>query len=129
MKAPLIAIALALFLGTAANAADKHGGHEVQVGKYHVELVVQDRDITLYVRDASDKPINANSVKASANVLSGKEKATVQLAARGEALAGQAPFAVSKDAKVVVTFSVGGDKSQQARFSLGQKQDHKGHKH
>ncbi len=34
-----------------------------------------------------------------------------------------------KDAKVVVSFSVAGAKSEQARFSLGQKADHKGHKH
>ena len=129
MKAPSIAIALALFLGTAVNAADKHGGHEVQVGKYHVELVVQNRDITLYVRGASDKPINAKSVKASANVLSGKDKATVELAPAGEALKAQAPFAVAKDAKVVVTFTVGDGKKEQARFSLAAKQDHKGHKH
>lgn len=130
MKAVSVAFAFALFLATAVYAADKHGGHEVEVGKYHVELVVKDRDLSLYVRDQADKPVDAKTVKASANVLSGKEKATVQLAPAGpEMLAGQAPFNVAKDAKVVVTFSVAGAKSEQARFSLGQKQDHKGHKH
>ena len=129
MKAQSVALALALLLGTAVNAADKHGGHEVQVGKYHVELVVKDRDLTVHVRDDADKPLQAKSIKASANVLSGKDKATVQLAPDGEALKGQAPFAVAKDAKIVVTFAVGEGKKEQARFSMGAKQDHKGHKH
>jgi hypothetical protein len=130
MKSALLVACFALLAGEPLLAADKHGGHEVEVGKYHVELVVKDRDLSLYVRDQGDKPIDAKTVKASANVLSAKEKATVQLAPAGaEMLAGQAPFTIAKDAKVVVTFSVAGAKSEQARFSLGQKQDHKGHKH
>ena len=130
MKAIAFAFSLALFVPSAAWASDKHGGHEVEVGKYHVELVVKDRDLSLYVRDQADKPLDPKTVKASANVLSGKDKATVELAPAGaEMLAGQAPFGVRKDAKVIVTFSVAGGKSEQARFSLGQKQEHKGHKH
>lgn len=129
MKAPSVAFALALLLGTAVDAADKHGGQDVQAGKYHVELGVKERDITVHVRDDADKPLDARNIKATANVLSGKDKATVELTPAGEALKGQAPFAVAKDAKVIVTFAVGGAKKEQARFSLGQKQDHKGHKH
>lgn len=121
---------MSLALGAPVLASDKRGGHAIEVGKYHAELVVKDRDPSFYVRNQKDKPVDAKTVKASANVLSGKEKATVQLAPAGaELLTGQAPFTVAKDAKVVVTFSVAGAKSEQARFSLGQKQDHKGHKH
>ena len=130
MKAVVFAFSLALFFSSAAWGSDKRGGHEVEVGKYHVELVVKGRDLSVYVRDQADKPIDPKTVKASANVLSGKDKATVQLEPAGaEMLACKAPFDVHKDAKVIVTFSVAGAKSEQARFSLGQKQDHKGHKH
>lgn len=130
MKLATAILAVALGAATSIYASDKHGGHEVEVGKYHIELVVKDRDLSLYVRDQADKPVNPKTVKASANVLSGKDKATVQLApGAGEALSGQVPFSVAKDAKVIVTFSVDGGKSEQARFSLGQKQEHKGHKH
>ena len=122
-------LALLLVVSPAAWASDKHGGHEVEVGKFHIELLVKDKDVTLYVRDAADKPVDVKTVKATANVLSGKDKATVQLTPAGDSLKGQAPFSVAKDAKIVVTFSVAGAKSEQARFSLGQKQDHKGHKH
>lgn len=125
------AVLFAAMLGLAAPAwaSDKHGGHEVQAGKFHVELTVKEREVTLYVRDQADKPVDAKSVKATATVLSGKDKATLELAPAGEGLKGQAPFSVAKDAKVVVSFSVAGAKSEQARFSLGQKADHKGHKH
>jgi hypothetical protein len=122
-------LSLFLMFSSPAWASDKHGGHEVEVGKFHIELVVKDKDVTLYVRDAADKPVDVKTVKATANVLSGKDKATVQLTASGDSLKGQTPFSVAKDAKIVVTFSVAGAKSEQARFSLGQKQDHKGHKH
>ena len=130
MKVAAMAV-LASVLGLASPAwsGDKHGGLEVEVGKFHVELVVKEKALSLYVRDASDKPVDAKSVSASANVLSGKDKATITLTAAGDSLKGEAPFAVAKDAKVVVTFSVAGGKKEQARFSLGQKQDHKGHKH
>ena len=112
-----------------ASATEKHGGQEVQVGKFHVELVVQDRDITVHVRDETDKPLDARTIKASANVLAGKDTATVQLVPAGDGLKGQSPFAVVKDAKIVLTFAVGDGKKEQARFSVGAKQDHKGHKH
>lgn len=123
-----LAFAFILAAGLAV-AADKHGGHEVEVGKYHVELVVKERDIMVHVRDQADKPIDSKTVKATANVLSGKDKATVELAPAGQALKGQASFAIAKDAKVIVSFAVGAGKKEQARFSLGARQDHKGHKH
>ena len=122
-------LGLAFAFSASAWASDKHGGHEVEVGKYHVELVAKDKDLALYVRDKGDKPIDPKSVKATANVLSGKDKATVDLTVGGDKLSGQVPFNVAKDAKVIVTFSVAGGKSEQARFSLGAKSDHKGHKH
>lgn len=129
MKVATAILAIALGVAPAVYASDKHGGHEIEVGKYHIELVVKDRNLSLFVRDQADKAVDSKTAKASANVLSGKDRATVQLTPAGDMLSGQAPFTVAKDAKVIVTFSVAGGKSEQARFSLGQKQDHKGHKH
>lgn len=129
MKVATAILAFALGVAPAVYASDKHGGHEIEVGSYHIELVVRGADLSLYVRDKADKSVDSKAVKASANVLSGKDRATVQLTPAGDMLSGQAPFTVAKDAKVIVTFSVAGGKSEQARFSLGHKQDHKGHKH
>ena len=58
MKAAAAILALALCLAMPASASDKHGGHEVEVGKYHIELVVKDRDLSLYVRDQADNRQN-----------------------------------------------------------------------
>ena len=44
-------------------------------------------------------------------------------------LAAHAPFSLRKDAKVVTTFDVSGEKSEPARFPLHQERDHKGHRH
>ena len=107
-------LAMALFLVGPAWGSDKHGGQEVEAGNYHVELVVKDKELSLYIRDKGDKPIDPKQTKASASVLSGKDKATVEFAPAGsDRMTAQAPFAAGKDAKVVVTFSVGGAKSEQ----------------
>ncbi|MGQ0511649.1 MAG: hypothetical protein ACT4P9_13685 [Betaproteobacteria bacterium] len=124
-----IAVLAALLASCTSWASDKHGGQEVQAGKYHVELVVKDRGLTVYVRDEADKPIDVKSVKVTASLFSGRDKATITFAAGAGSLSGQAPFSVAKDAKILVTFSIAGGKSEQARFQLGAKQDHKGHKH
>lgn len=80
MKLAAAVLAAALGMTPAVYAADKHGGHEVEVGKYPVALVVKDRDVSVYVRDQADKPVDPKTVKASANVLSGKDRAAVRLA-------------------------------------------------
>lgn len=46
MKAVGVLFAAILAFGQTAVASDKHGGHEVEVGKYHAELVVKDKDVT-----------------------------------------------------------------------------------
>ena len=50
-------LALVLSFAAGAWASDKHGGNELEVGKYHVELVAKDKDLALYVRDQGDKQI------------------------------------------------------------------------
>lgn len=68
-------------------------------------------------------------LKASANVLSGKQNAKVQLPPAGAALIGQSPIDLANDPKVIVNFAVGDVKPERARFTLGAKSDHKGPKH
>lgn len=50
-----------------AGAADRQGGHELQIGKHHVELVVKDKELVFCVRDQGDKPIDSKTIKATAN--------------------------------------------------------------
>ncbi len=95
-----------------------------------VELVAKDKSLTVHVSGRDDKPVDVKGAKATANVFSGKDKAMVTLAtAAGNTMKGEAPFTISADAKIVLSFTLPGKKTEQARFSLGAKQEQKGHKH
>ncbi len=135
LKALLFAAMTSLSLSVGAaekhdDAHAKHGGVAVEAGTYHVELVAKDKSLTFYVNGHDDKPIDMEGAKATANVFSGKDKGNIVLAAAsGNMMKGETPFPIGADAKIVVSFTPPGKKTEQARFSLGAKQEHKGHKH
>lgn len=139
MNARALALALAAGLAFAGPlwAKDKHdhaepkrGGIAEEAGAYHLELVVKDRTLSLYIDGHDGKPVDASKMRASANVFSGREKANVVLSSMGgNLLKGEAAFAIRGDAKIVVLIEPAAGKSAQARFQLGAKPDHKGHKH
>lgn len=112
------------------DAHAKNGGVAVEAGTYHVELVAKDKSLTIYVNGHDDKPVEVKGAKATANVFSGKDKGNIVLTSAGSnTMKGETPFAIAADAKIVVSFTLPGKKTEQARFSLGAKQEHKGHKH
>jgi hypothetical protein len=137
MKLNALLFAAVTFFSIPALAADKHddahakhGGVAVEAGTYHVELVAKEKLLTIYVTGHDDKLVEVKGATATANVFSGKDKANVVLAASGpNVMKGETPFAIASNAKIVVTFTLPGKKAEQARFSLGAKQEHKGHKH
>ena len=137
MKLKALLFAAITTFSLAVTAAEKHddahaknGGVAVEAGTYHVELVAKDKSLTFYVNGHDDKPVDMKAAKATANVFSGKDKANVVLTTSGSnMMKGETPFAISSDAKIVVSFTLPGKKTEQARFSLGAKQEHKGHKH
>ena len=112
------------------DAHPKHGGIAIEAGTYHVEAVAKDKSLTFYVNGHDNKPVDMKAAKATANVFSGKDKATVVLTASGgNMMKGEAPFAIGSEAKIVFSFTPPGKKTEQARFALGTKQEHKDHKH
>lgn len=112
------------------HADPKHGGVAAEAGKYHLELVAKDKTLSLHVYGHDDKPLDAAKARAQANVFSGKDKGNVALTpAGGNVMKGEAAFAIRPDAKIVLTFTPAEGKAEQARFQLGAKPDHKGHKH
>ncbi len=107
-----------------------HGGVAAEAGAYHLELVVKDKALTVYVNDHDNKPLDVKTAKAQANIFSGKDKAVIELKPVSlNVMAGEAAFPIKPDAKIVVSLTLSGKKIEQARFSLGAKQEHKGHKH
>jgi hypothetical protein len=126
-----IVLVMGLCIGGAASACafQARDGHVAQAGKFHVELFVNGRDVTLYFWDRAERPLDASSVRATAQVRSAEGEATVYFVPIGESLQGHAPFAIGRDATISVTFSVFNDPDEQARFSLGSEPDDRGHKH
>ncbi|MFY9316085.1 MAG: hypothetical protein WAO95_11070 [Burkholderiales bacterium] len=49
--------------------------------------------------------------------------------ASGNTLNGEAAFPIRQDAKIVISFTPAQGNAERARFQLGAKPDHKGHKH
>src|SRR5262245_50765289 len=73
-----------------------HGGQAVRVGKYEVELTVIGGDLTLYVLDEKDAPVDSSGWSAAAVVLArGNQQKTVEFKPAGEhKLTGKAEFPV-----------------------------------
>ena len=98
--------------------AGPNGGEVRDAGKYHLELVAKDAKLALYVTDTQDRKVSTKGAAASATVLSGKERATVKLEPAGEnVLSGAAKPQPGSDMKVVVSLTLAGEQSVQARFT------------
>lgn len=104
-------------------------GHMAQAGDFHVELYVEGRDLTLYIWDPGERPIDGAAVTATALVRAPRGEAAVDFIPIGERLHGHAPFAIGEGATVSVTFSVRGGPDNQADFSPVGGRDHKHHTH
>lgn len=120
----LTVLALALALPAVAHddatldaMATPHGGQMRMAGPYHFELVVAERQLTLYLSDHADQPVASQGVRGTATVLSGG-KASVPLESAGaNVLRGTGDFAVGPEMKVVVSLTFPDEKTWQARFT------------
>jgi hypothetical protein len=96
------------------------GGHIVDAGggKQHWELVAKGSDLTLYVTDADEKPINVDGGSAKAQVLMGGKTISVDFKpAGGNALRATGDFTAAKGMKVIVKTDKVGGQSFQARLA------------
>ncbi len=99
-------------------ATGPNGGQVKHSGQYHMELVVKDTALTVYVTGNKDAKVATKGATGSATVLAGKTTANVKLEPRGEnALAGSGGFQPVPDMKVVVSITLPGQPSVQARFT------------
>lgn len=121
----LALLAVAAFATTLAPAtyADEgakgpNGGQVKDAGKYHLELVVKENALTVYVTGAKDAKVATKGASGSATVLTGKNTVSVKLQPAGEnALGGSAKFDSTLDMKVVVSLTLPGQNPLQARFT------------
>lgn len=114
------AMLLCLSLAARADgpAIGPNGGQVRDAGKYHLELVVKDTALTVYVTGNKDAKIATKGATGSATVLAGKGTSSVKLEPRSEnALAGSGGFQPAPDMKVVVSVTLPGQPPVQARFT------------
>ncbi|MFZ5734399.1 MAG: hypothetical protein ACOY4O_16805 [Pseudomonadota bacterium] len=120
LVAGLLALSL---LAVPAFAQHKHGakgpngGPMEDVAGVHAELVTSGTSITFNVFDEDNKPIKTAGYSGSALVVTGAERETVQLAASGEALKGEAKKALAKGSSVTLLIKTDKNKTGQAKFS------------
>jgi len=96
------------------------GGHIVDAGggKQHWELVANGNELTLYVLDANEKPLNIDSGSAKGQVLIGGKTINVEFKpAGGNMLKAIGDFSAAKGMKVILTTSKLGGESLQARLA------------
>ena len=95
-----------------------NGGQLKHSGKYHLELVVKDTALTVYLTGDKDAKIATKGASGSATVLAGKRTSNVKLEPNGEnALAGSGSFQPAPDIKFVVSVMLPGQPPIQARFT------------
>ena len=97
-----------------------HGGQALTAGPYHLELVATDGELTLYVRDHSDKAISTDGAKAKATIQHGTEKARTQieLEPSGEhTLKGRGTFTINPDTGIIVFLRLPEQEAHAARFT------------
>lgn len=59
--------------------ASPHGGQVRMAGPYHLELVVTEQDIRVYVTDHADEPQDVSGMRARMSILSGGKRTNADL--------------------------------------------------
>jgi hypothetical protein len=119
-------LALAAFLtilapalpASAHDPKPRHGGAIVLSGNYHVEMVVKDGQVDVYLTNHDDKPVAATGRKGVAILMAGGKSVRIPLEAAGSVrLTGKTTEALPSRAKGVVQITEPAGGTVQARFN------------
>jgi hypothetical protein len=102
-----------------------HGGQLRMAGVYHFELVVtedspqaKNNPVVVYVTDHAGTKTSTSGAKGTVIILADKVKTTINLMPDGDnALKGSGSYASTPDMKVVVSVTLAGKNTEQARFT------------
>ena len=105
-----VLVAIGLLVPTAAaahlprGAAGPHGGQVQVLGPYHGELVARDGELTLFLFDHRDRPLDARLATGTAVVLAEGQQQSLAFAlpADGAALVAAGDFRAAPGRRVVV---------------------------
>ena len=96
-----------------------HGGQIRMTDTYHLELVLKDKDLTVYVMNHANEPQPSAGMVATATILSDGKKTDVKLEpVEDNQLRGSGDFVTKPDMKVMLTVTPA---PQTARFTPFQK--------
>jgi hypothetical protein len=97
-----------------------HGGQMRMTGPYHLELVVKDNEIGVYVMDHADKELSVNGGSGKATIQNGKTKTKipVKLEQAGDnLLKGSGDFSITPETVITVFFELPGQQAYAASFT------------
>ena len=123
LRALTLILGLAIAIPVWAHSDSKwtkgpQGGHIVDAGKQHWELVAKGNELTLYVMDDNEKPLAAQNGSAKAQILLAGKTYNVEFTpAGGNVWKATGDFAAAKGMKVIVTTDKVGGQSYQARLA------------
>ncbi len=122
---PAILFAYSVSASADGPAIGPNGGQVKDAGKYHLELIVKDSALTMYVAGSKNTKVATKGATGTATVLVGKSTSNVKLEPSGEnVLAGSGSFQPASDMKVVVSVTLPGQAPIQARFTPLEKPKH-----
>jgi hypothetical protein len=121
MKFTIVRLASMLLTALPATAHEiekgPNGGRVVEAGANHVELVVKDNAVNVFVTDASEKPVSINGFKGVAIfTISGKAQRIMLEPKEGARLSGTSPVALPAEPAGVVQITAPDGKTAQGRF-------------
>lgn len=115
LAAPTVALA-----HLPAGARGPNGGQVQDIGPYHGELVARDGELTLFLFDHNDRPVDARRASGTAVILVGGHQHSVSFTPRpdGSALVARGDFHAAPGMRVVVQIvPAPGVARAQARFT------------
>jgi hypothetical protein len=138
LQSLLFAAVALLFSGLAASHDDNwldqqkapHGGQLRMAAQYHLELVLTDKGMDVYLTDHAFAEQKADGATASVTVLANKKTSQLKLiAAGGNKLSGTGSYERSDDMQVLVVLNVPGQKPLQTKFQPRKKKQAAAHDH
>ncbi len=120
MKFKALVLAAALLSALPAQAhgpKSRHGGHIVNAGPFHAELVARDKTIEIFLLGHDDKPIDPKGFKGVAILnVEGKAERIVLSPVEGDALSGTANTALPAEPKGASQLTSPDGKTATAKF-------------
>jgi len=97
----------------------RHGGQVRMVGAYHLELVVGEKILTVYVTDHVGNPITTKNITGNATIMLAEQtKITLDLKpTEKNILTGQGEFTAAPEMTVAVTVTLPGQTPQPTSFT------------